>query len=482
MTTQILICGANGYVGSRLSSALEKLGKPLRLMVRRLEFVKEPSSPLIEWVEADLLKPETLPKAFMGITTAYYLVHSMAADQDYAKLDKKAAKNFVKAAQKAGIKRVIFLGGLGNDSGHFLSKHLKSRHETGALLREGNFQVIEFRASIIIGPGSLSFELIRSLVERLPIMITPKWVNIETQPIFIDDAINYLISAYSLDLEKNAIFEIGGCEIVTYGGLMAEYAKQRGLTRVMIKVPFLTPKLSSWWLQLVTPIYARVGQQLIASLVNKTVIQSFETDKWFTIKPIGYKEAIKQAREIEENDFSSVRWNDTDSYVTHANLNSASGNYGRRLFETQKRISELSPKAIFEVIEKIGGKNGWYFADSIWSIRGLIDYWLGGIGMRRSRRDPNKLRVGDTLDFWRVLEITPNEHLKLFAEMRLPGRAWLDFRITLENGKTVLYQSAIFDPKGLFGLIYWYGLLPFHKIIFSGLLNSIMQRAHKTKN
>lgn len=478
MTARVLICGANGYVGSRLAMAIEKLGRPLRLMARRLEFVKKNQPSHAEWVEADLLKPETLPAAFAGIDTAYYLVHSMAADQDYAQLDKKAARNFVTAAQQAGLKRVIFLGGLGSDQSS-LSKHLKSRHQTGDILREGNFQVIEFRASIIIGPGSLSFELIRSLVERLPIMITPKWVHIETQPIFIEDVIDYLISALDMQLANNAIFEIGGSEVVSYGDLMREYARQRGLHRLMIPVPFLTPHLSSWWLQLVTPIYARVGQQLIASLVNRTVLSHFEAQEAFKIKPIGYRQAIIRAREMEELDFCGIRWSDTDSYVTHANLNSATGHYGTRLFEIEKRQSELPPWVIFNVIEQIGGKNGWYFANSLWSLRGQIDYWCGGIGMRRGRRNPTTLMVGDALDFWRVLEITPHEHVKLFAEMRLPGRAWLDFRIKVEDGKTVLYQTAIFDPKGLMGLLYWYCLLPFHKIIFSGLINAIMSRAQK---
>lgn len=478
MTPRVLICGANGYVGSRLAVAIEKLGRPLRLMARRLEFVKRNHSSSAEWVEADLLKPETLPAAFAGIDTAYYLVHSMAADQDYAELDKKAASNFVTAAQQAGLRRVIFLGGLGSDQSS-LSKHLKSRHQTGDILRASTIQVIEFRASIIIGPGSLSFELIRSLVERLPIMITPKWVHIETQPIFIEDVIDYLIHALDLQLAKNAIFEIGGSEVVSYGDLMREYAKQRGLHRLMIPVPFLTPHLSSWWLQLVTPIYARVGQQLIASLVNRTVVSHFEAHNAFKIRPIGYKEAISRAREMEEQDFCGIRWSDTDSYVTHANLNHATGHYGTRLFAIEKRQSDLPAWAIFKVIEQIGGKNGWYFANSLWSLRGLIDYWCGGIGMRRGRRNQSTLMVGDALDFWRVLAITPQEHLKLFAEMRLPGRAWLDFRITIENGKTVLYQTAIFDPKGLMGLLYWYCLLPLHNIIFSGLVNAIIRRAEK---
>ncbi len=467
---KILLTGATGYVGGRLLKALESKNYSVRCLARRPEFLKGKTGTSTEIVKGDFLDEISLEKAMEGVDTVYYLVHSMGTKGAFDEEETKSALNFVKAAQKAGIKRIIYLGGLSH--GKELSPHLKSRQAVGNILRDSGILTIEFQASIIIGSGSLSFEMIRSLMDCLPVMTTPKWVRSLAQPIAIEDVIQYLVLAVNLSLQKSQVFEIGGPEKMSYVDLMKEYGNQKGLKRLIIPVPVLSPRLSSLWLGLVTPLYARVGRKLIESMRHDTVVEDDSAIKTFSVKPMPVKEAIRRALRNEDQDFSSTRWSDalSSSYKSHS---WGGTKFGSRLLESNSIQIDAAPERVFKTLVEIGGKNGWYHANWLWKLRGAIDLFAGGIGIRRGRRDAKSLRIGDTLEWWRVEAMEPNSLLRLFAEMKLPGRAWLQFEIKQEQGKTLLRQTAIFDPLGLWGLVYWYGLYPVHHFVFTGMLKGI---------
>jgi len=433
----------------------------------------------VEVVSGDVLNAASMSQAMDGVETAYYLVHSMGTTGDFEEQDRLAADNFVAAAQAAGVQRIIYLGGLGEDEPD-LSAHLRSRHEVGERLRAHSVPVIELRASIIIGSGSLSFEMIRALVERLPVMVTPRWVRVTAQPIAIGDVLAYLRAALSIETgNRSRIIEIGGPDQVSYGDLMREYARQRGLRRWMIPVPALTPRLSSLWLGLVTPLYARVGRKLIDSLRHPTVVRDHAAQRLFSIRPIGVREAIASALCNEEANFAQTRWSDALSAAGEPRSWGGT-RFGNRLVDSRSTPVAAVPAALFAAVERIGGATGWYYANWLWMLRGWMDLLLGGVGMRRGRRDPTQLEVGDTLDCWRVEEIKIGQRLRLMAEMKLPGRAWLDFEVEAENSGSRLRQTAMFDPVGLWGLAYWYGVWPLHQIVFAGMLRGIARSAEKS--
>jgi uncharacterized protein YbjT (DUF2867 family) len=385
--------------------------------------------------------------------------------------DRQAARNFAEAARRARVKRIIYLGGLAHSSDP-LSPHLRSRHEVGDLLRESGVPVIEFRASIVIGSGSLSFEMVRSLVERLPIMITPRWVSVLAQPIAIDDLLAYLLAALQLPIEGNHVFEIGGADRVSYGDLMREYARQRGLPRLMLPVPVLTPRLSSLWLGLVTPLYARVGRKIVDSIRHPTIVSDPTALRTFPIRPISMREAIARALRNEDREFAQTRWSDALS-AGGAVQSWAGARFGSRLIDSRHVHVPVPPSVAFIPLRRIGGAKGWYYGDWLWRIRGFIDLLCGGVGVRRGRRDSEWLQVGDTVDWWRVEAIVPNQQLRLAAEMKLPGRAWLEFEVTEDIGGSSIRQTAIFDPIGLSGLAYWHLIYPLHQLIFAGMLRGI---------
>jgi hypothetical protein len=336
--------------------------------------------------------------------------------------------------------------------------------------------VIEFRASIILGSGSLSFEMIRALVERLPVMITPRWLKALAQPISIDDVLQYLRCALDLSITASQIFEIGGPDRMSYGDLMREYARQRRLQRLMISVPVLTPRLSSLWLGLVTPLYARVGRKLINSIRHATVVQDDAAMHAFPVRPIGVRDAIAFAIRNEDREYSETRW--SDSVSSAGTIPRWSGvRFGNRLVDSRTLHVPVSPQVAFMPIQRIGGSTGWYYADWLLSLRGWIDLLIGGAGMRRGRRDRIHLKVGDALDFWRVEAFEPERKLLLAAEMKLPGRAWLEFEVTGDAKGSIIRQTAIFDPIGLRGLLYWYSIYPLHKAVFSGMLRGIARAA-----
>jgi len=459
----ILLTGATGYVGGRLLAALEQRGDCVRCLARRPENVRRTTA---EVVPGDLFDVGSLARALTGVQTAYYLVHSMGSAGDFEKQDRQAAENFGTAASVAGVQRIIYLGGLGDDRAG-LSPHLRSRHEVGEVLRASGVPVTELRASIIIGSGSLSFEMIRALVERLPVMITPRWVNVPAQPIAIEDVVAYLIVAPTVTA---GIYEIGGPDIVSYADLMREYARQRGLRRVMIPVPVLTPYVSSLWLGLVTPLFARIGRKLIDSIRHSTVVRDDTARRAFPIQPVGVREAMARALRNEDRE---SHWADAAGAVPHW----GGVRFGNRLVDQRSVTVPVSPAAAFAPIRRIGGATGWYFATWLWRLRGALDLLFGGVGMRRGRRDADRLRVGDVVDCWRVEVIEPDRRLRLYAEMKLPGRAWLEFVVEPTATGTRITQTATFDPVGLFGLLYWYSVWPLHELVFRGMLRGVASMA-----
>ena len=464
---RILLTGATGYIGGRLLHALESDSRGVRCLTRHPEFLESKVATGTEVVAGDLLEPETLPSAMRGITTAYYMVHSMASNGNFTDEDRAAAAAFAVAARRAGVQRIIYLGGLGSDDA--LSTHLESRQEVGRILRDSGVETLEFRASIIIGSGSLSFEMIRALVEKLPVMVTPRWVHTLSQPIAIEDVIHYLVAALDVPPNESTIIEIGGRERASYGDIMAEYARQRGLRRLTIPVPVLSPHLSSLWLGLITPVYARVGRKLVDGLRNETVVQNPTALTRFSIRPRGLAEAISRALVNEDRELAETRWSDS---ISSAGLSPGrtGGRYGTRIVDSRLRRLPVRPAAAFAPIRRIGGDSGWYGSNWLWRIRGFLDLMVGGPGMRRGRNDPERPVVGGTIDFWRVDAYEPNRRLRLNAEMRLPGRAWLQFEVQPVSSGSEIRQTAEFDPRGFLGLLYWYSLYPLHYLVFERML------------
>ena len=471
---KILLTGATGYVGGRLLRALENRGLRLRCLARKPEVLRGRVAPTTEIACGDCLDLASLRSAMSGIETAYYLVHSMGSAGSFEDQDRTSADHFAQAAHQAGVHRIIYLGGLGEGS---LSPHLRSRQEVGGRLRSSGVEVIEFRASIVIGSGSLSFEIIRALVERLPVMVCPRWVSKAAQPIGIEDLTDYLLAALDLPHEGSRMIEIGGPEQVSYRDIMKEYARQRGLHRVMIPIPVLTPRLSSLWLGLVTPVYARIGRKLIDSIRNATVVKDPSALTLFAIRPKGLREMITRAMH-EDNEFAVTRWSDA---LSSTGLERSWGGVrlGNRLVDSRTVEVAVPAEEAFRPIRRIGGATGWYYGNGMWRLRGFVDTLVGGVGLRRGRRDPDSVRVGDTLDFWRVEAIEKHRKLRLFAEMKLPGRAWLEFEVEPRGETSVIRQTAIFDPVGLAGLAYWYGLYPFHRLIFGKMLSRIAEACRK---
>lgn len=471
----ILLTGATGYVGGRLLHNLESAGQRLRCLARNPATLRAKVAEATELVAGDMLDSASLSAAMEGVHTAYYLVHSMGSNGDFELEDRQAAQNFAAAARAAGVLKIIYLGGLG-ESEEDLSAHLRSRQEVGRILRESGVPVIEFRASIVIGSGSLSFEMIRALVERLPVMIAPRWVATPAQPIAIDDLLAYLAEALELPTGETHIFEIGGADQASYGEIMHEYARQRGLRRWIIPIPVLTPRLSSLWLGLVTPVYARVGRKLIESLRHPTVLKD-QTALWvFKVRPRGFREAIARAIRNEDREFAHTHWSDALSSAG-AQRGWGGVRFGARIIDSRIACVKCPPAKAFAPVRRIGGRTGWYYGDWLWRMRGWLDLLVGGVGLRRGRRDPELPTVGATLDFWRVEAFEPERRLRLAAEMKLPGRAWLEFEVQGDNDASFIRQTAFFDPVGLPGLLYWYALYPLHQFVFAGMLRGIAAAA-----
>ena len=468
---RILLTGATGYVGGRLLRRLEAHGFRVRCLARRPEFLHARVAPTTEVVAGDLLDRPTLQGALAGIETAYYLTHALGRADGFEEAERRAAINFGAAARLAGVRHIIYLGGLANPHDD-LSPHLRARLDTGTRLRESGVPVTEFRASIIIGSGSLSFEMIGALVERLPVMITPTWVRLPAQPIAIEDVLRYLEAALGRHTGAHEVFEIGGPDVWSYGDLMREYARQRGLRRWLIPVPVLTPWVSSLWLGLVTPIFARVGRRLVESIRHSTVVRSTTASETFGVRPLPLREAV--ARAIASG--AETRWSDA--------LSSASGprpwggiRVGNTLIDSRSVHTLASPEATFRPVRQIGGRRGWPYATFLWRVRGWLDLIVGGVGMRRGRRDGERVRPGDVIDCWRVVDYQEPSRLRLEAEMRMPGRAWLEFRVAPDATGSTITQTASFEPRGLSGLVYWFSIWPLHQLIFQGMLRNLVREA-----
>ena len=474
---RVLLTGATGYVGGRLLPRLRATRHEIRCLTRRPDEFRSRVADDVEVVGADLLEPETLGPALEGIDVAYYLVHSMGGGEGFREREAAAARNFAAAALEAGLGHIIYLGGLGDEDAD-LSEHLESRQAVGRILRQSGVPTTEFRASIIIGSGSLSFEMIRALVDKLPVMVWPKWVRTEAQPISIEDVLQYLMADLERDDAESKVVEIGGSDVVSYGDIMFEYARQRSMKRIAIPVPVLTPRLSSLWLGLVTPVFARIGRELIEGVRNPTVVRDPEPAAEYDVSPRSMEEAIERALVNEDRDFALTRWSDA---LSSAGPDAEGGYGGRRVgsryVDSRSLPVDATPEALFAVVERLGGDTGWYYGNWLWSLRGLLDLFVGGVGVRRGRRDPEKLLPGDALDFWRVEEVEAPALLRLRAEMKVPGRAWLQFEVDAEDGGSRLTQTALFDAVGLWGRIYWFTLWPIHQFVFRGMLRGIRDRA-----
>lgn len=475
----VLVTGATGYVGGRLVPRLLEAGYQVRCLVRDPSRLQgRPWLGQVEIVQGDVLKPETLAAAMQGVEAAYYMIHSMSGSADFHRRDLNAARDFGDAARAAQVRRILYLGGLGDPDAD-LSQHLRSRQQTGQALRESGVPVTEFRAAIIVGSGSVSFEMIRYLTERVPVMICPRWVLTRIQPISIRNVLEYLVAALETPESAGQIVEIGGSEVLTYGDMMLGYAKARGLRRLLLSVPVLTPRLSSYWVHWVTPIPAEIARPLIEGLRNEVIVRDDTAGRLFPhIQPQDYQTAVQLALAKLEASQVETAWSDALSTsrgdMPPVVLSTRDG----MIIETRRRVAHAAPTAVYKAFAGLGGKRGWLYANWAWRMRGIMDRMVGGVGLRRGRRHPYDVRVGDALDFWRVEAVEPNRLLRLRAEMKVPGDVWLQFEAQAQsNQQTLLIQTALFAPRGLFGLIYWYLLYPVHGPVFSGLIRNLVELA-----
>jgi len=469
----VLLTGSTGYIGRRLKRQLLSSGKKinLRLLVTDKRQVNEESGSKVSIVEGNTFDTEALRNALKGIDTAYYLIHSMRSKEgDFEELDRISARNFIEECVKAGVKRVIYLGGLGEKDS--ISKHLASRQETGEILSSypGKVETIWFRAAIIIGAGGASYEIVKNLVQKLPLMIAPSWVNTATQPAAVDDVINYLISALTTDFGGNTVIDIGG-EKLTFLDMLKKAADFYSLKRLIIPIPFFSPKISSYWLILLTPVPFKLASALVAGLKVESIIKNNKAAEFFPeIKPMSYVQSLKRASDEEINEIISS-WSDGSSAWFNSVKKSEQSERATHNSSYKINIAGLSRSKVWRSVVSIGGERGWLSMDILWNIRGVIDKFSGGPGMNRGRRFNEDLRIGDSIDFWTVVDLINEKRLLLSAQMKLPGKAWLEFLINESD----LIITAHFIPHGVYGRFYWFVLLPFHALIFRGMLSRIIK-------
>lgn len=492
MTTKnrkVIVLGATGYVGGRLVSRLLDDGYHVTATGRSIDKLKSrfwAKHPLVNLVAVDINDPDSLRRGLKGVDIAYYLVHSMnPQSKNFETSDRLAANNMVRISKECGLKRIIYLGGLGLDDAH-LSKHLKSRHEVAAILKSGSVPVTVFRAAMIIGSGSASFEILRYLVEHLPIMVTPLWVKTPSQPIAIRNVIEYLAQCIEKDKTIGETYDIGGKEIISYLELMKIYAEVAGLRRrIFIPVPVLTPRLSSLWIHLVTPVPSYIAMPLAEGLRNPVICKDTRIQQIIPQELLDCREAITRALSLVHQNDVKTYWADAGKVPQYALAQEGDPQWaGGTLLEDKRTMRvKASKEQIWQVISHIGGETGWYHGTWLWVLRGFIDRLVGGVGSGRGRRNAVDISVGDVLDFWRVIDVKMNDHLTLAAEMKVPGVATLDFTIKeIDNHTCELIQHARFRPHGLSGLVYWYTLVPMHEYIFGGMIKEIATRSCSESN
>ena len=477
---KILLTGATGYIGKRLLPVLIEQGHEVVCCVRDKN--RFPSDgiykhPNVSLFEVDFLKEVSISDSVKDIDAAYYLIHSMSSNvKDFGSLEEKSANNFIRLVKQTSIKQIIYLGGITNEEK--LSKHLASRKRVEEILSKSGIPFTSIKAGIIVGSGSASFEIIRDLVEKLPMMITPKWLNTKHQPIAIRNILEYLTGVLLKPQTFNKSYDVGGPDILSYKQMLLQLAEVRGLRRFIFTVPVMTPRLSSYWLYFVTSTSYMLAINLVNSMKIEVVAKSNELEKLLGIKPISYKEAVQLAfQKIEQNNVVSS-WKDSlvSSYVDNSLLEHINIPTNGCFVDKREKEITTSIEHVLDNIWSIGGERGWYYGDWLWHLRGFLDKLAGGVGLRRGRTNKNEIHTGDTLDFWRVLAADKeNKRLLLYAEMKLPGEAWLEFKIVEKNRKSFLKQTATFRPKGLFGRMYWYSVLPFHFFVFDGMAENIIK-------
>lgn len=475
---KVLLTGATGYIGKRLLPVLIEQGHEVVCCVRDKK--RFPSDgiykhPNVSVFEVDFLKDISFSDSVKDIDAAYYLIHSMSSNvKDFGSLEETSANNFIKLVKQTSVKQIIYLGGITNEEK--LSKHLASRKRVEEILAASGIPLTSIKAGIIVGSGSASFEIIRDLVEKLPVMITPKWLNTKHQPIAIRNVLEYLTGVLLKPETFNKSYDVGGPDILSYKEMLLLLAEVRGLKRFIYTVPIMTPRLSSYWLYFVTSTSYMLAINLVNSMKVEVVAKDNELEKMLGIKPISYKEAVQLAfQKIEQNNVVSS-WKDSlvSSYVDNSLLEHINVPTNGCYVDKREKEITTSVEQVLENIWSIGGERGWYYGDWLWHLRGFLDKLLGGVGLRRGRTNKTEIHTGDTLDFWRVLAADKeNKRLLLYAEMKLPGEAWLEFKITGKNGKNYLKQTATFRPKGLLGRLYWYSVLPLHFFVFDGMAENV---------
>jgi uncharacterized protein YbjT (DUF2867 family) len=472
-----LVFGASGYVGTNLVPRLAERDFEVRAVGRHADVLNARGWKGVEVMTADALAPETLANALEGVDVAFYLVHSMASGADFARLDRQAAANFRDAAVAAGVKRIIYLGGL--QPRDDASEHLASRRETGEVLRAGPIPVTELRAGMVVGAGSAAFEVIRDLVNHLPVMTTPRWVRSRTRPIALDDLLDYLVGAAEHFETAGNTYDVGGKETLSYASMLRDFAAATGKRRRIIPVPVLTPRLSSYWLGLVTSVPATVARPLIDGLRHDLIPHDTAIRAVLPIPLRTYREAVVAALQQERSLSVPARW--TEGALAFRDYNPEVSYYSKG--ERTELDARASAENLWKVVSSLGGETGYYYANGLWRLRGLMDRLVGGPGMRRGRRHPAEVRVGDTLDFWRVAAVEPGHRLTLLAEMRLPGAAVLEFEVVPTGAQTSrLLTTARFHPSGMPGLLYWHALTLAHNRIFRGMPRAMVRRAERLES
>ncbi len=477
---RVLVTGATGYIGGRLVPLLLARGYRVRCLARdpRKLAGRWAGGP-VEIARGDALDPGSLVDALKDVDAAFYLIHAMGGGEEgFAQRDREGARAFAEAAAQNGVGRILYLGGLGRRQGQ-PSAHLRSRHETGDALRSGPVPVTELRAAMIVGSGSASFEMLRHLTEKLPVMICPRWVENRTQPIFIIDALAYLVAALECPESAGHILDIGGPDILTYRQMMEAFAEVRGLRRRIFTVPVLTPHLSAYWINLVTSVPASIAFPLVEGLKAETVCESDEAQKLLRVPLTPFHEAVARALAATDALHVPTRWSGADRGALPRLLEETPLPKRGVLKDEQVVTTRAAGPALRRAFSRIGGNVGWYYADRLWDIRGAIDRVLGGVGVRRGRRHPEHVAIGDAIDFWRV-EDYGLDRMLLRAEMKVPGRAWLEFRVRDNgDGTRALVQTAYYLPGSFWGYLYWYALLPVHLFVFQGMAKGIVRWAEQ---